>query len=397
MNRFVSNRAKRVEIQPQTSVDTEGLINLGSGTPDFAPPRFIVDAMKASIDAGKLHYTQWTGMPALRRAIAGKLARENALEVDPDAEVLVTAGAQEALMAVLMSLLDPGDEMLIADPHYGVYSRAANIAGGRLVPVATTLDTDFTPTRADFEAALTPRTKGIVLVSPSNPTGTVIPKRVLEPIVALAAERDLVLISDEIYEHYVFDAHTHTSVATLPGARERTVTINSLSKGYALTGARIGYVVAPEAFVRAALPIHHAMAICAPATAQHGAVAALERDRSWFAPILEEYDRRRRLWMRTLDELGLPYGEPQGAYYVFADVRPTGLDAKTFVKRAREEAKLTLGSGGGGAGEGFLRGSLMQASPTLEEGLARFAEFVDAVRAERGVGLAGGGGGGPMT
>lgn len=382
MNRFVSQRAQRVEIQPQTSINTEGLINLGSGTPDFTPPAFIMDAMTSSIAAGKLQYTKWTGMPEVRRAIASKLARENRLQTDPDAEVLVTAGAQEALMSVLMTLLDPGDEMLIADPHYGVYSRAANIAGGRLIPVTTALETNFTPTRADFEAAVTPSTKGIILVSPSNPTGTVLSRDVLEPIVALANERDLVLISDEIYEHYVFDGHQHTSVATLPGARDRTVTINSLSKGYALTGIRIGYVVAPEPFIHAMLPIHHAMTICAPVTAQYGAVAALEHDRSWFDPILHEYDRRRRLWMGTLDDLGLPYSEPQGAYYVFADVRPTGVDAKTFVQRARDEAKLTLGTGGGGAGEGFLRGSLMQSSPSLEEGLSRFAEFVTKLRRE---------------
>lgn len=388
MNRFVSERAQRVEIQPQTSIDTEGLINLGSGTPDFKPPQFIIDAMKASLDQGKLQYTKWTGMPAVRQAIADKLSRENGLEVDPDTELLVTAGAQEALMSVLMTLLDPGDEMLIADPHYGVYSRAAKIAGGTLIPVPTQIETNFTPNRADFEAALTPRTKGIILVSPSNPTGTVLARETLESMVALANERDLVLISDEIYEHYVFGGHTHTSLATLEGARERTITINSLSKGYALTGIRIGYVVAPAEYIQAMLPIHHAMTICAPVTAQHGAVAALGRGRDWFAPILSEYDRRRTVWIRALDEMDLPYAEPQGAYYVFVDIRPTGLDAQTFVRRARDEAKLTLGTGGGGAGEGFLRGSLMQASPFLEEGLERLGSFVSKIRREHENGAA---------
>jgi aminotransferase len=383
MSRYVSERARRVEIQPQTSISVPGLINLSSGTPDFSPPAFVLDAMRASLDAGKVQYTAWSGLPELRQAIAEKLARESGLAVDPDTEVLVTAGAQEALMTVLMTLLDPGDEMLIADPHYGVYSRVATIAGGRLIPVPTGIESNFTPTRDHFEEALTARTKALILVSPNNPTGTVLPREVLEPIVALANERDLLLISDEIYEHYVYGDQRHTNVASLPGARGRTVTINSLSKGYALTGVRVGYVVAPPGLVRAMLPFHHAMTICAPVTAQYGAIAALTHDRSWFAPILAEYDRRRRLWMKTLDELGLPYGEPQGAYYVFPDIRQTGLDSKTFVARARDEAKLTLDTGGGGAGEGYLRGSLMQASPKLEEGLARFTEFVERLREEQ--------------
>jgi aminotransferase len=166
------------------------------------------------------------------------------------------------------------------------------------------------------------------------------------------------------------------TVAGLPGARERTISIYSLSKAFALTGVRVGYVVAPPALIQAMVPFHHAMIICAPVTAQHGAVAALARDRGWFAPILAEYDRRRRVWMDALDDIGLPYVRPRGAYYVFFDVRSTGLDAKSFVRRAGAEAGITLGTGGGGAGEGWIRGSVMQRSPRLEEGLDRLATFV---------------------
>lgn len=372
----ISKRARAIGIQPQTSIDTTGRINLGSGTPDFEVPSFITDPMVASIEARRLSYTAWAGLPELRRAVALKLQRENGLEVDPDREVLVTAGAQEALMTVLMTLLDPGDEVLITDPHYGVYTRAATIAGATMVPVATTVEDGFVPTVEAVAAAVTPRTKALILVSPSNPTGAVFPRDVLEGLVALAADRDLVLISDEIYEHYVFDGVEHVSVAGLPGARERTVTIQSLSKGYALTGVRVGYVVAAPELIQAMLPFHHAMTICAPITSQIGATAALEHDRAWFVPILAEYDRRRLAWMATLDEVGLPYARPRGAYYVFFDVRPTGLDAKTFAHRAGSEAGLTLGTGGGGAGTGFMRGSLMQRSPHLEEGLERLAAFV---------------------
>lgn len=379
MRDLVSVRARAIEINPQTSLATTDLINLASGTPDFDVPDFVLDAMVDSIRNRKLQYTAWSGMPALRRAIAGKLVRENGLEVDPDTEVLVTTGAQEALMTVLMTLLDPGDEVVITDPHYGVYTRVVTIAGGTMVRVPTERTAGFVPEPGAIEAAVSHKTKAMIIVSPSNPTGAVFPREVLEGIVRIALDRDLVVISDEIYEHYVFDDAVHTSLATLPGARERTVTINSLSKGYALTGVRLGYVVAPEALVRAMLPFHHAMTICAPITAQHGAVAALEADRDWFVPILAEYDQRRRAWMRALDEVDVPYARPRGAYYVAVDVSECGLDLPTFVRRARDEAGLQLGVGGADC----LRGSLMQSSPRLEEGLERLQGFVRSLREAR--------------
>lgn len=371
-----SKRSLAISIQPQTSIDTANLINLGSGTPDFEVPGFIVDAMADSVRERKLSYSAWAGMPELRQAVANKMKRQNGLEVDPVREVLITTGAQEALMATLMTVLDAGDEVLITDPHYGVYSRVATIIGAKMVAVPTSGEDSFVPTIEAMRAAITPRTRAMVLVSPSNPTGAVFPREVQQQLVDLAVEHDLVIVSDEIYEDYVFDGAQHTTVATLPGAAERTVSIYSLSKGYALTGIRIGYIVAPAALVQAMLPFHHAMTICAPITAQYGSIAALNTDRKWFVPILAEYDQRRRLWMECLEAMGLPYARPKGAYYVFFDVRGTGLDAKTFVKRAAAEARITLGTGGGGAGEGWLRGSLMATPAKLDEGLTRLGEFV---------------------
>lgn len=371
-----SKRSLEISTQPQTSIDTANLINLGSGTPDFQVPAFIVEAMLSSVRDGKLSYTAWAGMPELRKAVAAKLLRQNSLEVDPDSEVLITTGAQEALMATLMTILDPGDEVLITDPHYGVYSRVSTIIGAKMVAVPTEAENGFVPTIEDIRAAITPRTRALILVSPSNPTGAVFPREVLQGLVDLAVEHDLVIVSDEIYEDYVFDGVQHTTVATLPGAAGRTVSIYSLSKGYALTGIRIGYLTAPAELVQAIMPFHHAMTICAPVTAQYGAIAALSQDRSWFAPILAEYDQRRRLWMTRLEAMSLPFTRPHGAYYVFFDVSGTGLDAKTFVKRAASEAKVTLGTGGSCAGEGWLRGSLMAEPAKLEEGLGRLQAFV---------------------
>ncbi|RPI95622.1 MAG: aminotransferase class I/II-fold pyridoxal phosphate-dependent enzyme, partial [Chloroflexi bacterium] len=215
-----------------------------------------------------------------------------------------------------------------------------------------------------------------------NPTGTVLSETALCEIAALADARDLIVISDEIYEYYVFDGHRHVSMASLPGMRERTITINSFSKSFGMTGLRLGYIAAPAPFVQAMLPFHHAMMICANVLAQYGGLVALTQPRDWFKNVLAEYDRRRRVWMAALDQIELPYNKPQGAYYVFIDIRSTGLSSAEFVNRAREEAKLIFQPGtiGGGAGEGFIRGALTQGSPVFEEGLERFKTFVRKLR-----------------
>lgn len=380
IDRYLSQRAQRVRgsLGKQTSVPITGLINLGSGTPDFLPPQPVFDAMQHALDEGRAQYTAWTGIPELRAAIAAKLESENGLVVDPDSEIIVTSGAQEALMATLMTLLDPGDNALTPSPHYDEYSRDANILGGALVPVATTPESNFTIDVNDLEAAITPRTKALVIVTPNNPTGTVLPESTLRDIATLAQQRDLIVVSDEIYEYYVFNHHKHVSLASLPGMRDRTITINSFSKSFGMTGLRLGYIAAPAAFVEAMLPFHHAMMICANVVTQYGGLAALTQPRDWFDAILAEYDRRRSLWMETLETIGLPYSKPQGAYYVFIDIRPTGLSSAEFVGRAREEARLVFQPGtiGGGAGEGFIRGALTKGSPDFEEGLDRFAAFV---------------------
>ncbi|MEO0561376.1 MAG: aminotransferase class I/II-fold pyridoxal phosphate-dependent enzyme, partial [Chloroflexota bacterium] len=342
----------------QTSVPIPGLINLGSGTPDFSPPDFVFEAMQKALADGQIRYTSWRGLPELRQAIADKLQTENNVTYDPETEILVTSGAQEALMVTLMTLLDPGDEIITPSPHYDEYTRDANILGGTLVPVPTTLESNFTVDVADLEAAITERTRALIIVSPNNPTGTVLSESKLQEIADLAVRRNLIVVSDEIYEYYTFEGHKHVSMASLPGMHERTITINSFSKSFAITGMRLGYVAAPEPIMDAMLPFHHAMMICANSVTQYGGLAIMSNPRDWFRPYLEEYARRRALWMETLDGLGVGYSEPQGAYYIFIDIRSTGLTSQEFVTKAREEAKLVFQPGtiGGGAGEGFIRG-----------------------------------------
>jgi len=365
----------------QTSVPIPGLINLGSGTPDFSPPDFVFEAMQQALADGQIRYTSWRGLPELRKAIAAKLQSENNVTYNPESEILVTSGAQEALMVTLMTLLDPGDEVITPSPHYDEYTRDAKILGGTLVPMPTTPESNFTVDVADLEAAITDRTRAIIVVTPNNPTGTVLPESTLLDIAELAKQRDLLVVSDEIYEYYTFDGHKHISTASLPGMRERTITINSFSKSFAITGLRLGYVAAPEPIMDAMLPFHHAMMICANVVTQYGGLAIMENSRDWFDEHLAEYDRRRKLWTAALDEIGLPYSEPQGAYYVFIDIRPTGLTSAEFVAKAREEAKLVFQPGtiGGGAGEGFIRGALTRGSPEFEEGLERFKTFISGL------------------
>lgn len=377
---YVSKRAQRLmgSLGSQTSVPIEGLINLGSGTPDFLPPQYVLDAMQEALSSGRIQYTAWTGIQPLREAIAKKLNDENGIDIDPNTQLIVTSGAQEALMVTLMTLLDEGDNVITPSPHYDEYSRDAQILGGELIPVATKIENNFIIDVADLEAAITEKTKAMIIVTPNNPTGTVIPESVLRDIAQLAIEKDLLVVSDEIYEYYVFDDHKHVSLSTLPNMAERTITINSFSKSFGMTGLRLGYIAAPPEIVHAMLPFHHAMMVCANSVTQWGGVAVMSEPRDWFQDKLAEYDRRRKLWMQTLDEIGLPYGEPQGAYYVFIDIRPTGLTSKEFVTRARSEARLVFQPGtiGGGAGEGFIRGALTKGSPEFEEGLERFNTFV---------------------
>ncbi len=378
--KYLSQRARNLygSLGKQTSVPIPGLINLGSGTPDFVPPDYVFEAMHTALNQHKIQYTAWTGIPELRAAIANKLATENGVTVDPDSEIIVTAGAQEALMATLMSLLDPGDNALTPSPHYDEYTRDARILGGTLIPVDTTPESGFVIDVAQLEAAITPQTRALVVVSPNNPTGTILPKSTLLQIAELAQRRDLLVVSDEIYEYYVYDGNQHTSIATLPGMAERTITINSFSKSFGMTGMRLGYIAGPAALIEGMLPFHHAMMICANVVTQYGGLAVLSQPRDWFKDVLAEYDRRRKLWMQTLDAIPLPYSPPQGAYYIFIDIRPTGLTSAEFVKKAREEAKLVFQPGtiGGGAGEGFIRGAFTKASPEFDEGLERFTKFV---------------------
>jgi aminotransferase len=254
------------------------------------------------------------------------------------------------------------------------------------VPVPTKREKSFEIEPDQLEKAITLNTKCIILVSPSNPTGGVIHRSTLERIAELSQEHDLLVISDELYEHFLYDDYEHFSIGSLPGMWQRTVTLNSFSKHYGMTGWRVGYMAAASEIIEAVLPIHHCMNICAAAASQWAALAALTGPHDWFDDVLADYDRRRRMWVRALDEMGLPYGYPQGAYYIMFDVTSTGLSSREFAQTMRAEAQVVVGGGGGSidpSTEGFCRGSFVTPIDKLEEGLARIKSVVTELKARK--------------
>jgi aminotransferase len=316
------------------------------------------------------------GIPTLREALAEKLLRENAIDADPGTEILVTNGTQEALLVSLLALLDPGDEILVPSPYYDEYRRDAMIAGGRLVLVPTREEDDFELDPAAIEAYVTPRTKGLILITPNSPTGAMLPRETLQAIAKVVKKHDLVVVADEIYEKFVYDDWEHVSIASLPGMWERTITINGFSKHYAMTGWRVGYLTAPADIVQKMVAIKHSMTICAPSISQWAALEAVTGPMDWWAEVLDGYRQRRRIWMDALDEMGLTYGLPKGAFYIFANVTPTGMTGTEFSRALRQEARVLAGAGASAGNDDYVRVSFNAGVDQLQEGLARMSAAV---------------------
>jgi aminotransferase len=379
-DRALSDRAKRVgaTLEAQTSIPLEGVINLGTGTPDFPTPAHIIEAAKRALDEGRTKYTAWPGIPPLREALAGKLERDNGLEVDLQKELIVTTGVQEALLVIFLALLDPGDEMLVPSPYYNEYYRDSLVAGGCLITVPTYERDNFDVDPAQIEERISPRTKAIMLNSPGGATGTVHPLSTLEAVAELAQRHDLVVVSDEIYEKFLYDGHQHHSIAALPGMWERTVTVNGFSKCYSMTGWRVGYLTGPSDLLRPMLAFKHSMSICTPAVSQWAALAALTGPTDWWPAVMRDYEARRQIWIEGLDAMGLSYAQSQGAFYLMVNITPTGKTSKEFAQALEQEEKLLVGPGSafGEEGEGYIRVSFNAPVDQLEEGLQRMQRAV---------------------
>jgi aminotransferase len=354
------------------------VISLGIGEPDFVTPWHIREAAVYSLEKGKTGYTSNLGSPRLRRSIAAYVGKHFSVEYNPHDEINVTVGVSEAIDLALRALLNPGDEVLYHEPCYVSYSPSIQLAGGIPVPVATRAEEEFTLRVADLEKAVTPKTRVLMLNFPTNPTGAVMPLEELKKIAAFAVKHDLVVLTDEIYSELTYDELPHHSIAALPGMKERTVFLHGFSKAFAMTGWRIGYACGPADIIEAMMKIHQYSILCAPVMGQEAAIEALDRGARSVERMREEYRLRRNHIVSSLNEAGIPCHLPKGAFYVFPDIRGTGLSSREFSLKLLEEQKVAVvpGTAFGPGGEGYVRCSYATAMDQIKIATGRIAEFV---------------------
>lgn len=360
--------------------EMKDVISLTIGEPDFTTPEPITRAAIESLEAGETHYTANGGMIELRELIAEHLRSRYGVSYDPRSELLITVGASEGVDASMRAVLNPGDEVIYHEPCFVAYAPCIELAGGVAVPVATTLETDFRVTAEGIRDAITPRTKGIFLGYPNNPTGAVLSRDELAAIAEVADEHDLVVFSDEIYDRLVYGDHEHTAFPSLPGMRDRTVLLGGFSKSYAMTGWRIGYVAAPAELMTGIAKVHQYGIMCAPTPAQFAAIEALRNGEPHVAAMHAEYDRRRRYIVDRFNAIGMPTFEPKGAFYCFPNVTAaTGLDETTFAERllADERVGVVPGTAFGPSGAGHVRVCYATAYEGIVEAMDRIERFVE--------------------
>ena len=353
------------------------VIRLGRGEPDIPTPQHIVDAAKEALDKGFTTYTSPAGLIELREAIAEKFRRDNGLEYDPETQIIVTTGAQEALAIVMQTLLDPGDEVLLASPFYMAYEANIVLAGGVPVAVPTLQEEDFQMAAAEIERRITAKTKLLAIVSPSNPTAAALTRQTLEEIAEVARRHNLTVLSDELYEKVVYDDFEHVSIASLEGMSDRTIVINGFSKAYSMTGFRVGYMAGPTDYIQAAIEPRHSLTISTPTPSQYAALAAMTGSQEHLGEMMATYTHRRDTMARAFDEIGVTYSLPRGAFYFWANISGAGVPSFEFCRRAVSDYGILFfpGSMYGPEAEGYIRISYLAPQDQLEEGLNRFAQL----------------------
>ncbi len=357
-------------------------ISLGVGEPDFDTPWHIRDEGIHSLEMGRTFYTSNSGLKELKVEICRYLKRRFQLDYHYEKEIFITVGGSEAIDLAMRAMLDPGDEVLIPQPSYVSYVPCAVLANGTPVIIELKEENEFRLTAAELEAAITPKTKLLVMPFPNNPTGAVMEKSDLEAIAELVIKHDLYVISDEIYAELTY-LEKHVSIASLPGMKERTILINGFSKSHAMTGWRLGYACGPEEIIAQMLKIHQYAIMCAPTTSQYAAVEAIKNGDEDVAMMRGEYDVRRKFLMRRFHEMRLSCFEPFGAFYIFPSIQEFGMSSDEFATRFLEAKKVAVvpGTAFGACGEGFLRISYAYSLDTLREAMKRMDEFVTELRA----------------
>lgn len=382
MRDFVATRTREI---PPSGIrkffdmvqDMEDVVSLGVGEPDFATPWNICEAAIYSVEQGSTSYTSNRGMPALRQEIARYLDDRLSLQYSPETEIVATSGVSEAFDVAIRTVVDPGDEVIVAEPSFVAYSPCVMLAGGVPVPVQCRVEDEFRLTADALAEAVTPKTKAVVINFPNNPTGGVMGAADYRAIAEVIVDHDLLLISDEIYGELTYEG-SHTAAATVDDLRERTITLNGFSKAYAMTGWRIGYLCAPKDICEAALKIHQYVMMCAPVMAQVAATEALRRSSRERDAMVREYCIRRNMFVRGLNRIGLPCHMPKGAFYAFPSVKETGLSDLEFAERLLTEQGVAVvpGRAFGALADGHVRCAYAVSRESLRIALDRMEAFL---------------------
>lgn len=359
-------------------------ISLGVGEPDFDTPWHIRDEGIYSLEKGRTFYTSNAGLKELKIEICNYMKRKQNIEYNYNDEVIVTVGGSEAIDIALRAMLNPGEEVIIPQPCYVSYEPCTILAGGVPVIIDLKAENEFRLTAEELEAAITEKTKCLILAFPNNPTGAIMTKEDLEKIAKVVIEKDIIVISDEIYAELTY-GREHVSIASLPGMQERTILINGFSKAYAMTGWRLGYACGPANIIGQMTKIHQFAIMCAPTTSQYAAVEALKNGDEDVQEMREAYNQRRRYLVNAFREMGLECFEPFGAFYVFPCIKEFGMTSDEFATRFLEEEKVAAvpGTAFGDSGEGFLRISYAYSLDNLKIAMERFKRFVEKLRAEK--------------
>ena len=360
----------------ELTIGMDDVISLGVGEPDFVTPWHIREACIYSLERGYTMYTSNYGLLELREEISDYTGKLYGLRYNPEDEILVTSGVSEGFDLALRAVLNPRDEVIIPEPCYVSYGPCTTLAGGKPVTVETSVENDFKLMPEDVKKNVTKKTKAIVLSYPNNPTGAVMTKKELEAIADVAVEHDLIVISDEVYDRLTYDGK-HTCFATLNGMRDRTIYLNGLSKSHAMTGWRLGYAMCSPEILDGMLKIHQYSALCAPITAQMAGIEALRKGERALKEMTGEYNRRRRVIVKRLNDIGLACFEPKGAFYAFPQVESTGLTSEEFSAKLLKEKKVAVvpGNAFGVAGLGFIRCAYAASMEDIEEAMVRIEHF----------------------
>ena len=360
-------------------------ISLGVGEPDFDTPWHIRDEGIYSLEKGRTFYTSNAGLKELRQEVSHYMNRKHGVNYDPIQEVLITVGGSEAIDIGMRAMLNPGEEVLIPQPSYVSYEPCTIMAGGTPVIIDLKAENEFRLTAEELEAAITDRTKLLILPFPNNPTGAIMERKDLEAIAEVIVRHDIFVMSDEIYGELTY-TEKHVSIVELPGMRERTILINGFSKAYAMTGWRLGYACGPARIIEQMTKLHQFAIMCAPTTSQYAAIEALKNGDEDIAQMRVAYNQRRRYLMNAFREMGLDCFEPFGAFYVFPCIREFGLTSDEFATRFLEEEKVAVvpGTAFGDCGEGYMRISYAYSLEKLKIAIGRLEHFVNRLRAEKG-------------